>query len=90
MSELFIYCLNLFTTLLLFKELVSRFNFHHYDNLMHTRQKMDPRKRQLELTGQEVVSLLFCAYSGDVSALSRFQFHFVKIYLFKHCNLIDC
>ena len=43
---------------LLWQELVNRFNFHHYDNLMHTRLKLDPRKRQLESTGQEVVTLL--------------------------------
>ena len=56
---------------MLWQELVNRFNFHHYDNLMHTRLKLDPRKRQLESTGQEVVTLLFGAYNGDLSALTR-------------------
>ena len=73
---------------------MSRFNFHHYDNLMHTRQKMDPRKRQLELTGQEVVSLLFGAYNGDLSALTRLKCRIhnsntcIFVSIFEPCALI--
>lgn len=53
------------------EELVCRFNFHHYDNLIHTRQKSDPRKRLAEVTSNETVTLLFGAYNGDLSALTR-------------------
>ncbi|XP_044144282.1 glutaminase liver isoform, mitochondrial [Bufo gargarizans] len=53
-------------------ELVSLFNFHHYDNLRHCVKKVDPRKEIRETQHKTVVNLLFAAYSGDVSALRRF------------------
>ncbi|KAM4044617.1 glutaminase liver isoform, mitochondrial [Anomaloglossus baeobatrachus] len=53
-------------------ELVSLFNFHHFDNLRHCAKKLDPRKETREIQQKTVVNLLFAAYSGDVSAMRRF------------------
>jgi glutaminase len=47
------------------------FNFHQYDNLRHVPHKKDPRRLKFETQGLKVVSLLFSAASGDVSAMRR-------------------
>ncbi|KAG1671954.1 Glutaminase kidney isoform, mitochondrial [Nymphon striatum] len=52
-------------------ELVEIFNFHRYDNLRYTFKKKDPRLQKYESKGAEIVSLLFGAASGDISALTR-------------------
>ncbi|XP_060565790.1 glutaminase kidney isoform, mitochondrial-like [Ruditapes philippinarum] len=54
------------------EELVENFNFHNYDNLRHTNKKYDPRGRAVESKAQDVVSLLFSAYNGDVTAMRRY------------------
>lgn len=53
------------------EELIRIFNFHHYDNLRHTAQKKDPRRQKYETKGMKIVSLLFSAASGDVTAMRR-------------------
>lgn len=63
----------------LFQELVELFNFHRYDNLRYTFKKHDPRLQKYESKGAEIVSLLFGAASGDISALSRFASEFLVL-----------
>ncbi|WAR31040.1 GLSK-like protein [Mya arenaria] len=55
------------------KNLVSKFNFHNYDNLKFTQRKIDPRGRATESKAQDVVNLLFSAYNGDVTAMRRYS-----------------
>ncbi|XP_052765003.1 glutaminase liver isoform, mitochondrial-like isoform X2 [Mya arenaria] len=54
------------------RDLVAKFNFHHYDNLKFTAKKIDPCIQTIESRASEVVNLLFSAYNCDVSALRRY------------------
>ncbi|XP_077368771.1 glutaminase kidney isoform, mitochondrial-like [Festucalex cinctus] len=54
------------------QELVSNFNFHHYDNLRHFTKKNDPRRSVDDEPNKSTVNLMFAAYGGDVSALRRY------------------
>uniref|UniRef100_A0A2P2I911 glutaminase n=1 Tax=Hirondellea gigas TaxID=1518452 RepID=A0A2P2I911_9CRUS len=54
------------------ENMVSIFNFHRYDNLRFAANKKDPRKEKYETRGQKVVSLLFSASTGDVTAMRRY------------------
>ncbi|XP_055998578.1 glutaminase kidney isoform, mitochondrial-like isoform X3 [Ostrea edulis] len=55
------------------QELVNVYNFHNYDNLKHTERKLDPTRRRMDTMSQDVVSILFGAFNGDVSALRRYN-----------------
>ena len=50
---------------------METFNFHNFDNIRFTQQKLDPCIRQVELQANKVVDLLFSAYNGDVTAIRR-------------------
>lgn len=54
------------------ENMVEMFNFHRYDNLRFAANKKDPRKEKYETRGQKVVSLLFSASTGDVTAMRRY------------------
>lgn len=49
------------------------FNFHRYDNLKHAVNKQDPRRHKYETKGLNIVSLLFSAAAGDVTAMRRYK-----------------
>lgn len=53
------------------KELVNVFNFHKYDHLAKSEEKLDPRKRTGDKNAGDVVNLMFGAATGDVTALRR-------------------
>ena len=55
------------------QQLVSVFNFHRYDNLKHAVNKQDPRRHKYETKGLNIVSLLFSAAAGDVTAMRRYK-----------------
>jgi len=52
-------------------ELVDLFNFHRFGNMKHMEKKLDPRRAVFEVRGLTVVTLLFAAVAGDVTALHR-------------------
>ena len=52
---------------------MSVFNFHRYDNLKHAVNKQDPRRHKYETKGLNIVSLLFSAAAGDVTAMRRYK-----------------
>ena len=55
------------------EKFIDKFNFHRFDNLVHLRSKIDPRKHRYDVCQQTVVSLLYSATTGDVTALRRFE-----------------
>ena len=51
---------------------MNSFNFHNYDDLYES-PKIDPRKRKIDVAATSVVSLLFGAANGDVTAIRRYH-----------------
>jgi len=54
------------------ERLLSLFNFHHFDSLQHSSEKIDPRRHMFESKQADIMNLLFAASSGDTSAVKRF------------------
>jgi len=55
------------------KELVHRFNFHHFDNVSASGEKIDPRKTDNEKRADMVHRVLFAAAAGDLTAIKRYS-----------------
>lgn len=53
------------------QQLVKRFNFHRYDNLLHHGSKMDPRKEKNALNCHHTAALCWAAHQGDNHEISR-------------------
>ncbi len=69
--------------------MVSVFNFHRYDNLKHAVNKQDPRRHKYETKGLNIVSLLFSAAAGDVTAVSFHIFIYFPARFYCVCEFIS-
>lgn len=53
------------------KKLVETFNFHNYDNLTGLSEKRDPRRDRIHAEADVIVSLIWSASKGDLTAIQR-------------------
>ena len=53
------------------KKLVETFNFHNYDNLTGLSEKTDPRRSLNDVESENVVSLIWAASKGDLTAIQH-------------------
>uniref|UniRef100_A0A914WTN1 Uncharacterized protein n=1 Tax=Plectus sambesii TaxID=2011161 RepID=A0A914WTN1_9BILA len=51
--------------------MITKFQFHNYDTLLHGEGKFDPRKTVGKGEAEQVVVLLFAAKNGDIRAIRR-------------------
>ena len=51
--------------------LVEKFNFHRFDNLVHSEKKSDPRRSIYRKKSSYISTLLFAANKGDTTAIKR-------------------
>lgn len=57
--------------LLFCEKLLNLFNFHHFDSLQHSCEKIDPRRHMFESKEADIMNLLFAASNGDLSSVKR-------------------
>ena len=74
-------CIRLLHFVFYQQEFVNVFNFHNYDYLTSTTEKLDPRKWRADKEVNNCFNLLSSAAAGDVTAVTRYILHLSSIYL---------
>jgi len=55
------------------EKFIEKFVFHRFDNVVHLASKIDPRKNKHDAEQEGVMSLLYSATTGDLTAIRRFN-----------------